>query len=503
MKISAPGLIFGLLDNAIEFPDSTAAARARDLTISWTRFKYFGPIIEDATLGGILRQAADTDARYCLIQVYGHILAEVWQPDDGALLPVMEAINEWIEGEDFLVSGHLLEKPGQWYGLKPECLLVNLEHYRRLGCPPVDASVADGEDGIGDLISGTVLDSGNRAVAPTAERVRVAPRLPGWNLVRLSLEAGHTVFDFPPGIDAGMVSLDPHRPDGWMVRETSSADTTEVGETHPMEKQHVFLEGVRELTGKLRNSVFVWNLEPYEDIETPADGFEAPLAALYTVSAGFKPNRILQTHGFEADTRMVVFDYSPPGMEFRRLIHEEWDGIDYPSFLRVLFRKLPSSEAHYLLWDGMTPETLDWETVNRRWQRELDAWGGEEALYQHWQKFRRIKVEYVLCDLLTEQSELLQRIEDEPNALIWWSNAFFSVYSNWLYSTAERRQLYRGWIEKLAQKAPRIWIYGSDCHNVSVNCHTARQYLDWFRRAEARGFDELTPPALNRYQIGF
>lgn len=268
-------------------------------------------------------------------------------------------------------------------------------------------------------------------------------------------------------------------------------------------KQQLFLEGVRRLTEDLPRSIFVWNLESYEDVETPAEDFEAPLKALYTVSAGFKPNRMLQTHGFDSKTRMLVFDYSPQGLEFRRLIHEQWDGVDYPSFLRILFRKLPSGDAHYLLWDGMTPDNLDWELVSQRWQQELTTWGGEEALYDHWQAFRRIGVEYLTCNLLTEQDKLLDRIKDEPNALIWWSNAFFSIYSNWRYSTAERQAIYLQWIENLARKAPKLWIYGSDCHNMSVNSYKVHQYRNWLRSALEEGFDELTPPALNRYQISF
>ncbi|MCG6863125.1 MAG: hypothetical protein LJE70_17905 [Chromatiaceae bacterium] len=499
--MSTPRLIFGLLDNSTDYPDCRAAARARDLTIGWTRFKYFGPILEDKRLDGILQRAADEDADYCFIQVYGHILAEVWHPDAGQAVPIMQAIEQWIEQKDFLVCGHLLVKPGQWYGLKPDCLLIDLNRYRALGCPLVeDPGPVKGDCRL-HLMVGTLSDG--QALAPTSERARISPRLPGWSLVRLSLEAGHTVFEFPTAIDAAMVTLDPRRPERWMNRQIPVAESALSEEPESNGKQHLFLEGVRRLTEDLPRSIFVWNLESYEDVETPAEGFEAPLKALYTVSAGFKPNRMLQTHGFDSKTRMLVFDYSPQGLEFRRLIHEEWDGVDYPSFLRVLFRKLPSGEAHYLLWDGMTPENLDWKTVDRRWQQELAAWGGEEILYEHWQRFRRIRVEYLVCNLLTEQGKLIETIKDEPNALIWWSNAFFSIYSNWRYSAAERQGIYLQWIENLARKAPQLWIYGSDCHNMSVNSYKVSQYLDWLRSALENGFDELTPPALNRYQISF
>lgn len=499
--MNTPRLICALLDNSIDFPDGEAAARARDLTISWTRFKYFGPIIEDRSLDGVLPRAAESDADYCLIQAYGHILAEVWHPDGGVCLPVMQAIEDWVDQEEFLVCGHLLAEPGHWYGLNQDCLLIDLRRYRALGRPSVDDPVLAQGDVALDLMAGFRVDGASPRLVPTRERVRIAPRLPGWSLVRLSLEAGHALLELPPAVDAGMVTLDPRDPAHWIGPQPAAAKPAEV--EGPQGKQRRFLEGARTLTADLPKSIFVWNLEPYDDIECPAEGFQPPLTTLYSVAAGFKPNRILQTHGFNAETRMLVFDYSPQGLEFRRLLHEEWDGVDYPSFLRVLFRRLPSGEAHYLLWDGMTPENLDGRVVERRWKQELAAWGGEEALYEHWQAFRRIRVEYLLCNLLTEQDKLLQEIHDEQNAIIWWSNAFFSVHSNWLYSSAQRQGIYRRWIEALARKAPWLWIYGSDCHNQSVNCHTARRYLDWLQNLPGEGFDELTPPGLNRCQIRF
>jgi hypothetical protein len=466
MTISNTHTIFAILDNSGIFPDDITAARARDLTIAWSRFKYFGPIIEDTSIAGILCQAVASDADYCLIQAYGHILAEVWHSDDGESMEIMQAISEWIAQRDFLVTGHVLEKEGSSYSLEPDCLLINLKLYRELGCPVIDDAA-------------------------------------GADLVRLSRENGIEVYNFPVSIDASLVRLDPGCPGFWNSEPGPDDMPLLAGDLQATDKQHLFVTGIRQLTGKLRKSIFVWNLESYEDIENPADGFEPPLTALYTVSAGFKPNRILQTHGFDANTRMVVFDYSPHGLEFRRLLHEQWDGLDYPSFLRVLFRKIPSTEAHYLLWDGMTPENLDWGLVDRRWQEELNAWGGEEALFEHWQKFRKINVEYLPCNILTEPDKLIDTIKDEQQALIWWSNAFFSVYSNWFYTTAQRQQLYRHWIEKLTQKAPRLLMYGSDCHNVSVNFYTTSEYMKWLQENIETGFNDLTPASLQRVEMRF
>ena len=121
----------------------------------------------------------------------------------------------------------------------------------------------------------------------------------------------------------------------------------------------------------------------------------------------------------------------------------------------------------------------------------------------NWQKFRLLDVEYASCNILTENELLLNLINDEENALIWWSNAFFSVYSNWFYSIAQRQNLYRQWISKLARKAPRLILYGSDCNNISVNCYTAQQYGDWLQSTTEAGFDELAPAKLHQHELRF
>jgi hypothetical protein len=114
-----------------------------------------------------------------------------------------------------------------------------------------------------------------------------------------------------------------------------------------------------------------------------------------------------------------------------------------------------------------------------------------------------MNIEYLSCDILTEHDRLLDHIYPARNALVWWSNAFFSVHSNWLYSTKMRVEYYRQWIGKLAEKAPDLLLYGSDCHNVSVNCYPAGQYRDWFEKALDEGGDELQPPSLHRHEIRF
>lgn len=436
-------LVFAVLDTSSQFSDVCHARRARELTIAFTRFKYSGPILEDPDLSALLDRAAASEYRYCIVLPFGCLLSEVWKPEESEDHDVIDSILRWAASHDFLTATLPGSAPEKAPADSPGFLLVDLETYRESGIRR-----------FGDPL-----------------------QLP-------SVIADH------------VVTLDPTHNASWVNRESESGIESD---THADD----FASGVEGLTKKLRRAVFVWNIESYADIEQPAPGFEPPLKALYTVSAGFKANRILQTHGCSEDTRMVVYDYSQKGLEFRQMLHEEWDGHDYPAFLRRLFRKLPPGDTHYLLWAGMSPENLDWDLVESRWQAELTAWGGSQSLSQHWQVFQKMRVEYLHCDLLTQQDRLLEQIRDEDGSLIWWSNAFFSLHSIWNYSAPERQEIYRRWIAGLADRAPRIFVYGSDCNNVSVNGHTAARIQEWLQSAPGHPLDELQPSGLNRLEMRY
>ena len=261
-----------------------------------------------------------------------------------------------------------------------------------------------------------------------------------------------------------------------------------------------FLEDVQRQVLNADRGVFLWNLEPYDDVRTPPTGFEPPITTLYSVASGFKPNAILQSLGFDARTRVVFFDYSAKALEIKRLLLEEWDGRDFPAFLARVFRSLPSHSAHYHLWDGATPETLDPSAAERAWERELEAWGGERSFEEHWSRYRQLRHEFVRCDLLGDAEGLLALVEPEENSAIWWSNAFFTVWGNWLLDATERKRRYERWIDELACRNPDLFLYGSDFSNSSVNDVRAAEYRDVLHEAAC---DELVPLVVNACEIRF
>lgn len=443
------GLILGVLDTSGRIAAPGIAARARSLTLDAARFKHSGAILEDADLGKLLARALDAGGRYCLAQAHGHVLAEEWHPEGATERDALAVLHEWFSGRGAVAAAR--HRPDG----SPEgsCWLVDLGRWEEAGRPDLSAAA-----------------------------------LP----------------DFPLAFYRGAVHLRPEDPAAaaelgrFFVAGAAGGGKGDGGALDPAARR--YLTGLRELVASLPRGVFVWNIEPYTDIEAPPAAFRGPLSALYTVAAGLKPNRLLETHGFAASTRVVVFDYSAPGLRYRQLLAEEWDGRDYPSFLRRLFARLPPGEAHYCLWQGQTPESLDWEAVAMRWREEVDAWGGESALARHWERYRRLDHRYLQVNLLGERGALLAELGDHPVAAIWWSNAFFSLVSNWLHPAAARREIYRSFLAELALRAPRLWLYGASSDNAAVHQVQAAEYERWFAE---HGGDELAPGRLGGLEMRF
>jgi hypothetical protein len=89
-------------------------------------------------------------------------------------------------------------------------------------------------------------------------------------------------------------------------------------------------------------------------------------------------------------------------------------------------------------------------------------------------------------------------MESELGSVIWWSNAFFTICGNWLYSLQQRQEAYEYWIRQLADRNPQLFMYGSDYTNANVNFFQAAEYYRAYLREQA---DYLKPRRAYKTQI--
>ncbi len=484
--MNVEGLVLGALDISGEISDPLVAEKYRDFTIAWSRYDYRGEIIETTTVNEMLDQAANHDYRWCLILPYGHIIAERWTPEHWQAEDFFSVLAVIIDQADFFVAGAIVGDEKTWFGFEHRCVLVNLELYQQFSSPNFDLACSQpievprverrtNQDRISSLLSTDATDMQQ-------------PRLLGWNFISTSLRHGVPVAGFDERLLAGVLDLSAKRPartkafakflNSGIVNYCQSNDVNDLSNN-----QIAFLNVVKPQTTSARNGVFLWNIEAYTDIDNPSEDFNPPISSLYSVAAGFKPNRILHTHGFDERTRVVYFDYSRKALDVKKYMVELWDGKDFTSFVEQLFRAFPYPETFYQLWDGLTPENVSLSDIHGMWQRELERWGGDQKFLEHWQMYRELPHEYVCCNILTDPSPLLEQLADESDAIIWWSNAFFTMYGNWFYTLDQRRQMYEQWIRQIARRNPDLFLFGSDYNNVNVNCVQSTDYWYAYQRS--------------------
>jgi hypothetical protein len=499
------GVVFGLLDTSRNIPGARLAEKLRNFTIAWSRYGYHDLILENNSVDGLLREALELGYRYCFIQSYGHVLGETWIPKHWEQVDFQTALRQWIESQDFFVTGTILHSSNGWFGLSDDCLLVNLKHWTVLGQPVFASPHTQNVEVVKPSV---IMDPGPeadrfQALENTQETERLIPQHTGWNFIDTSLRNRLIVYNFNKPVDGHRIFLGD--PSEQTMAAFSKHLDTELGDYSPSDLdsglssgQRKFLDSIDSQVKDSRKGVFLFNLESYKDVFEPPAQFAPPLSSLYSVAAGFKPNMMLHSLGFDTATRMVFFDYSTIALEIRKVIVSEWDGADFPQFVRYLMKNFPSDKVFYQLWANLTPDNIAWGDLERLWLDEIEKWGGESAFREHWQLYRNLEHEYVHCNLLDHQDELLETMRREPNSAIWWSNAFFTVYSNWLHTADERKRIYDNWLEILAERNPDIFIYGSDYNNINVNHIRLGEYLERYR-AECRS--HLEPCKLFKHEL--
>ena len=457
-------LVFGVVDAPPGTPPQLAD-KLRDLTVSWCRYGYRGPILAAPTVDAVLREAAQRGHRHCFVQFAGHVIRERWAPDGPAPdLPALLAA--FVEAQDYLVAGYVGGDAPEGGRLASRSLLVDVARHAALGSPA-----------FGDLVAASL-----RAGLP----VRSLEDTLSARTLDIGAQHPEQAAALLPYLGAGIELL--RGADGKSpVGQTLSPD------------QHEFLDVIARQTGNARRGVFLWNIEPYADIVAGAPG-QARAATLYAVAAGFKPNAILHAHGFDADSEVVFFDYSERALAIRRYLVEQWDGADFPGLVRHLVRTFPPPQTYYHLPGDSTPEGIAWHIVEQAWERELVWWGGADRFAEHWQAYRRLPHRYLLCNLLDDPGPMLQAMAATPRSgdIVWWSNAFFTMYGNWFHAPAQRQASYERLMSGLAAANPQVLLYGSDYANANANGMSAGEYWTRYRQLAP---NTLEPAALHRTAI--
>ncbi len=441
--------VVGIYDDTRMSHNLSQAQKNKEITEFFTRFKYFGPIIVKENINDVLDEALNHDVDYCIVQSVGHIIKEA---------AFFTFIEKWIDKQDFFITGHIMDKNKKnvnnpsgkegYYGLHKQCMLVNLKYYNKFD-KPVFGTKSSGEEFVIKAerhMKDIHDDYTPLSLKPTEELTVCTPLVDGWNFINISLANDLTVYNFHPKI----------REHKQYIYPTTSA----------AELEHQ-LSWITNIVDFAQDCVFFWNTENYSDLKYV--NIKKPIEKLYAVAASFKPNMVLNHYGFTDNCEVIFYDYSKSALAFKKMLVKEWDGEDYPRFLTYAQKKFRINET-----GGNGTETLSRKQL---WERELEWWGSEKAIKEHWDRYRRLNHKYIHCDICCNPEKITSTITPDENSVIWWSNAFHTVGAQYLRGVSGVKTCYETWLKQINDKNPDIWILGKDYLDRPIEGDKLKDYL--------------------------
>ena len=128
--------VVGIYDDSKFSFHMSRGQKFKEITEFFTRFKYFGPIVVGKSVNEVLDKACEHGVDYCIVQSVGHIIKDAF---------FFRHIEKWIDRQNFFVTGHIMDKNSKnlnnpdgkegYYGLHKQCILVNLDYYKKFDRP--------------------------------------------------------------------------------------------------------------------------------------------------------------------------------------------------------------------------------------------------------------------------------------------------------------------------------------------------------------------------------
>ena len=179
---------------------------------------------------------------------------------------------------------------------------------------------------------------------------------------------------------------------------------------------------------------------------------------------------ILHTYGFEEDSEVVFYDYSKQALAFKKLLLTNWDGEDYPSFLNWAEKKYSINETKGVETESHTRQQL--------WEREIEWWGSDKEIKNHWDRYKKLKHSYIHVDICDNPERITSLITPDDSSIIWWSNAFHTVNAQYLRGLQGVTDCYNKWCKQIEEKNSGIYILGKDYLDRPVEGGTIKEYLN-------------------------
>ncbi len=449
----------GILDISRDIDNDFVAKRTFDMTyfyinrmIKMNLCSYVGRY---TTVSQILENAIVQDKKYCMVACQGLLLYR------GPSL-VQKSVAYAQNNPQFFVVGHIMDKQGQHHyltkdaypGLHRQYLFVNLSKWVELGKPEFD-----------ELGVFTDRPREYRNVEYSKEKIH-SEYTPKWvkgaegythstitadgsNWIHLAAENNITIENLDNDMRECKVFLYPYnKPE---ILEKVWLDKTNdelVDQLNYSQRAWIRKLGYQEEIEK--NRVYAFNTERLsgEGVRT-----STLIDHLFSAAAGFKPLAILNANGFHRGTTVHYFDWCEASLNYKKHLLETWDGYDLDKWLL----------EHDLTYNFSSTYRANYKEF---WEQELKDFGGSLAFQRLWARYRELKHEFHIIDIVQDSDKLFDVIDSlHGTKVLWTTNIWSSEMLQWNIEPEELEKNYT----KFKHRINNLVVYGHDYCGIDLN----------------------------------
>ena len=431
-------------------------------------------------LTNLLSRAYDKGGKWSFVMTPGNLLKDNFYKSVKTLLSKADP--------NVFMFAHLMDRKKRWFGIHPQCFIVNLSLWNQTGRPPLIKKVNEkihlpkvirSRENIHDDYTPTYLIPGEGV---TEEK----PEIFGWHWIKKALESGLRIENIPLEIRKKKLFLYPEQNQENLLKCLKANDFS--SDKNPEKKRSC--EGVQNIlsinnkqsdtplpllsdhqkkvldylfmeSSGLTRKMFIFNTESVRNtyVENKLEKIDAFLG----LPAGFMDFHTLYRHGFHEETKLVYFDINEKILFFKEKLLELWDGKNYHNFVDWIIQKYPKTFNNSLL-------TKKPEEREENWKKELEIWGGEDLFLNHLEKVKLLKRNFIKTNLLDDFTPLIKIIEGmrKKHLALWYSNCFNYTpglaYKNWKYGEVKQQGMaFLNHLLRLSETNNlKITVYGED-----------------------------------------
>ena len=405
----------------------------------------------------ILQRAVDQNKKYCMVACQGLLLYR------GPSL-VQKSVAYAENNPQFFVIGHIMDKKSQHHyltkgaypGLHRQYLFVNLATWQKLGSPEFDElgffTDRPREYRNIEFSKETMNSEYTPAWVKGAEGyTKNIITADGSNWIHLAAENNITIDNLDNDMRECKVFLYPYNKPNILEKVWLDKQNDElVDQLNYNQKAWIRKLGYQEEIEKDR--VYAFNTERLSGEGVRTNG--KLIDHLFSAAAGFKPLAILNANGFHSGTTVHYFDWCEASLKFKKHLLETWDGYDLDEWLL----------EHDLEYNFSSTYRGNYKKF---WQQELKEFGGSVAFQRLWDRYKKLKHEFHVIDIVNDSDKLFDKINKTHGIkVLWTTNIWSSEMLQWNMQPEDLETLY---LKFKSQVPTDLVVYGHDYCAIDLN----------------------------------